>query len=361
MGRLRGGPRALRGGARHGGGRAARRRPGPLQPRVPRGRAQPRWASCASGSAGRRRPARRSTAPSRPRASSGTRQLVADVLLDRGSLARESGDLDAALASHEEALALAASARLEVAARSRLGELGWDRLAGGDAAAALALFERALDSKAVPGVARDRGRAALRDRAGPRAPRGAGPGRRAGRPGGGRDRVGAPRNALRGAPPGLLAAAPGRLPQRDRPAAPAARRLGGRPARGAGARARRAGPLAHPAGPDQPGCRPGRPGGRRARLDGRAPARGAPRGRRGRRRVRPRRAALLGVGPHARRLRDGRPAGPGGGRARGARLATSRSRRAMPYGAGGPAPRRRGSTRCCSPRSRPRSPRCAAS
>lgn len=79
----------------------------------------------------------------------GTRQLVADVLLDRGTLARESGDLAAALASHEEALALAAEARLEVAEARALGELGWDRLAGGDPAAALALFERALDSKAA--------------------------------------------------------------------------------------------------------------------------------------------------------------------------------------------------------------------
>ncbi len=79
----------------------------------------------------------------------GTRQLVADVLLDRGILARESGDLHAALASHEEALALAAEARLEVALARALGELGWDRLAGGDPAAALALFERALDSKAA--------------------------------------------------------------------------------------------------------------------------------------------------------------------------------------------------------------------
>ncbi len=79
----------------------------------------------------------------------GTRQLVADVLLDRGVLARESGDLHAALASHEEALALAVEARLEVALARALGELGWDRLAGGDPAAALALFERALDSKAA--------------------------------------------------------------------------------------------------------------------------------------------------------------------------------------------------------------------
>ena len=44
----------------------------------------------------------------------GTRHLIAHVLLDRGRLARESGDLDSALASHEEALALATSARLEV-------------------------------------------------------------------------------------------------------------------------------------------------------------------------------------------------------------------------------------------------------
>ena len=156
----------------------------------------------------------------------GTRQLVADVLLDRGILARESGDLHAALASHEEALALAAEARLEVALARALGELGWDRLAGGDPAAALALFERALDSKAARESPEIAGRAALGDRAGPRAPRGDGPRRRAGRPGGGRDRVRAPGNAVRGAPPGLLAAAPGGLPQRDRPAAPAARRLG---------------------------------------------------------------------------------------------------------------------------------------
>jgi tetratricopeptide (TPR) repeat protein len=79
----------------------------------------------------------------------GTRQLVAEVLLDRGSLARESGDLAAAVASHEEALGLAAEARLEVVLARALGELGWDRLEGGDPTAALALFERALGSKAA--------------------------------------------------------------------------------------------------------------------------------------------------------------------------------------------------------------------
>ena len=79
----------------------------------------------------------------------GTRQLVADVLLDRGRLARDGGDLASALASHEEALALAASASLEVVEARALGELGRDRLAGGDPTEALALFERALASKAA--------------------------------------------------------------------------------------------------------------------------------------------------------------------------------------------------------------------
>ena len=79
----------------------------------------------------------------------GTRRLIAQVLLDRGRLARESGDLGSALASHEEALALAISARLAPAEALSLAELGWDRLAQGDAAAALQLFERALASKAV--------------------------------------------------------------------------------------------------------------------------------------------------------------------------------------------------------------------
>ena len=290
----------------------------------------------------------------------GTRQLVADVLLDRGILARESGDLHAALASHEEALALAAEARLEVAARPRPRRAGLGparRRRPGGRARALRAGPR-LEGR--PGVAGDRGRAALGDRAGPRAPRGDGPRRRAGRPGGGRDRVRAPGNALRGAPPGLLARAPGGLPQRDRPAAPAAGRLGERPPRGAGPRARRAGALEDPARPRQPGRRPGRLGGGRARLDGRAPARGAPGGRRGRRRLRPRRAAVLGVGPDPRRLRDGRPAGPGGGRARGAGLATShrigRSLRPGGTGRGVSAPRA-----AASPRSRPRSPPCAAS
>ncbi len=81
----------------------------------------------------------------------GTRHLIAQVLLDRGRLARESGDLDSALASHEEALALATSARLEPAEALSLAELGWDALGRGDAEAALALFERALHSKAVSG------------------------------------------------------------------------------------------------------------------------------------------------------------------------------------------------------------------
>jgi tetratricopeptide (TPR) repeat protein len=79
----------------------------------------------------------------------GTRHLVAQVLLDRGRLARESGDVDSALASHQEALGLATSVRLEPAEALALAELGQDRLAQGDAAAALALFERALESKAV--------------------------------------------------------------------------------------------------------------------------------------------------------------------------------------------------------------------
>ncbi len=81
----------------------------------------------------------------------GTRHLIAQVLLDRGRLARESGDLDSALASHEEALALATSARLEPDEALSLAELGWDALGRGDAEAALALFERALHSKAVSG------------------------------------------------------------------------------------------------------------------------------------------------------------------------------------------------------------------
>ena len=79
----------------------------------------------------------------------GTRHLIAQVLLDRGRLARESGDLGSALASHEEALALATSARLEPDEALALFELGQDALGRGDAEAALALFERALESKAV--------------------------------------------------------------------------------------------------------------------------------------------------------------------------------------------------------------------
>jgi CHAT domain-containing protein/tetratricopeptide (TPR) repeat protein len=79
----------------------------------------------------------------------GTRQLVAQVLLDRGRLARESGDVDSALASHEEALALATSARLEPAEALALAELGWDTLARDHAEAALGLFDRSLASKAV--------------------------------------------------------------------------------------------------------------------------------------------------------------------------------------------------------------------
>jgi CHAT domain-containing protein len=79
----------------------------------------------------------------------GTRQLIAQVLLDRGRLARESGDLDSAVASHEEAHALATSARLEPAEALSLAELGWDALLRADAGTALALFERALVSRAV--------------------------------------------------------------------------------------------------------------------------------------------------------------------------------------------------------------------
>jgi CHAT domain-containing protein len=79
----------------------------------------------------------------------GTRQLIAQVLLDRGRLARDAGDLESALASHEEALALATSARLAPAEALSLAELGWDALARGDAETALALFEHALESKAV--------------------------------------------------------------------------------------------------------------------------------------------------------------------------------------------------------------------
>ncbi len=82
----------------------------------------------------------------------GTRQLIAQVLLDRGRLARESGDLDTAVASHEEAQALASSARLEPAEALSLAELGWDALARADVKAALALFERALASRAVSGA-----------------------------------------------------------------------------------------------------------------------------------------------------------------------------------------------------------------
>jgi CHAT domain-containing protein/Tfp pilus assembly protein PilF len=79
----------------------------------------------------------------------GTRRLVAQVLLDRGRLARDAGDLDAALAAHGEALALADAARLGPEEAHALAELGWDRLAGGDAQGALALFERALGSPAI--------------------------------------------------------------------------------------------------------------------------------------------------------------------------------------------------------------------
>jgi len=79
----------------------------------------------------------------------GTRHLIAQVLLDRGRLAREGGDLDSALARHEEALALATSARLEPDEALALAELGQDALVRGDAEAALARFERALESKAV--------------------------------------------------------------------------------------------------------------------------------------------------------------------------------------------------------------------
>ena len=148
MGRPGGGPRALRGGARHG--EAALREDAP----VPFNRAYLVGALSRVGllrqRLGRTGAARealdRALATAREL---GTRQLVADVLLDRGILARESGDLGAALVNHEEALALAAEARLEVALARALGELGWDRLAGGDPAAALALFERALDSKAA--------------------------------------------------------------------------------------------------------------------------------------------------------------------------------------------------------------------
>jgi len=81
----------------------------------------------------------------------GTRRLVARVLLDRGRLERESGAVASAQAFHEEALAIAASARLGPEEALALAELGWDRLDAGDAAAALALFERALASPAVSG------------------------------------------------------------------------------------------------------------------------------------------------------------------------------------------------------------------
>jgi CHAT domain-containing protein/tetratricopeptide (TPR) repeat protein len=79
----------------------------------------------------------------------GTRQLIVEVLVDRGRLAREAGDLDTATASHEEARSLAESARLELPSALALAELGRDRLAGGAAAAALALFEQALRSPAA--------------------------------------------------------------------------------------------------------------------------------------------------------------------------------------------------------------------
>ena len=66
----------------------------------------------------------------------GTRQLVAQVLLDRGRLARESGDLDSALASHEEALAArdlrpARARRGARARRARLGRARRGRRGGG--------------------------------------------------------------------------------------------------------------------------------------------------------------------------------------------------------------------------------------
>ena len=251
----------------------------------------------------------------------GTRHLIAQVLLDRGRLARESGDLDSALASHEEALALATSARLEPDEALSLAELGWDALGPGRRGGGARPVRARAPFEGRFRVARDRGGGALRDRAGPREARGARSGRRAGRPGGGRRRVGPPRHAGRAAPPGLLAAAAGRLPQRDCAALPVARGLGSRAARGKGARARGAGPLPHAPGPDQPGCRAGRSGERGARVDGRPPPRGAPRGRHGPRCVRPRRAPLLCVGSHARRVPDGGPSRPEGDRARGARLA----------------------------------------
>ena len=62
------------------------------------------------------------------------------------------------------------------------------------------------------------------------------------------------------------------------------------------------------------------------------------------RRVRPRRAALLGVGPHARRVPHGGPAGPGGDRARGACLAEA-DRVGGALRRPPPAPRPRGCTR----------------
>jgi CHAT domain-containing protein len=82
----------------------------------------------------------------------GTRRLVAQVLLDRGRLEREGGAVASALAIHEEALAIAVSARLDAEEALALAELGWDRLAGGDGEAAFALFERALASPAVSAV-----------------------------------------------------------------------------------------------------------------------------------------------------------------------------------------------------------------
>ncbi|HEX9189634.1 MAG TPA: CHAT domain-containing protein [Vicinamibacteria bacterium] len=79
----------------------------------------------------------------------GTRRLIAQVLLDRGRLQREGGDLAGAARDHEEALALAGEARLEREEALGLAELGWNGLARGDASAALSFFERALASKAV--------------------------------------------------------------------------------------------------------------------------------------------------------------------------------------------------------------------
>ena len=101
----------------------------------------------------------------------GTRHLIAQVLLDRGRLARESGDLDSALASHEEALALATSARLEPAEALALAELGQDRARPGRSGGGARAFRAGARLEGGLRGARDRGGGALGDRAGPRAAR----------------------------------------------------------------------------------------------------------------------------------------------------------------------------------------------